>query len=108
MVRARDLRNAAELARPRDLGQELEGVDDVLLDLAPLVLGEAALVDGQDAGLLRREHRAPPAAVVLPRARGDLEQRAGEVLWLHRRLVDRHHDVEGLVELGDGGGEIGV
>jgi len=39
-------------------------VDDVLLDLAPLGVGEAAPVDGEDAGFLGSQQRATPAAVV--------------------------------------------
>src|SRR5687768_8177996 len=53
MMSIGDLRHIPVLARPGNFGQETEGMRDVALDLAPLLLGEAPPADRERAQLVR-------------------------------------------------------
>ena len=55
MVQAGDLRNLADLVCPGNLLQKIESMDNVLLNLAPLVLIQRAFADGEQANLIRSE-----------------------------------------------------
>ena len=107
-MRARDLRHPAQLLRPRDLREELEGVHDVLLDGDALFVGEAPARNGQHARLLWRQHAARRALGVLPGLGGEAQDLGGECLRLHARLVGDADEVQLPVQLGQRGREIGV
>ena len=83
-------------------------MNDVLLDLDPFVLRQTPAVDGENARFLGGEHGAPLPLVVDPRLGGNTQQLAGEAPCMDARLVDRHDDVERVVELGDRRGELPI
>src|SRR5215831_18472551 len=95
----RDLRNAPELTRPRNLLEEPIGMRDVRLDLAPLAGVEVALADHQELQLVVAEQPALDATQVHVRDRVDLTQLLEAAFGEDRRFVGVDDGGEMAVEL---------
>jgi len=99
VVPVRDLRDAAELPRPRNLLEEPERVCHVRLDLAALAIVEIALSDHEKAQLLVAEERPLDTLEIDVGPLVDLLQLVEAALGENRRLVRLDDGVEEPIEL---------
>src|SRR5918992_5142899 len=94
-----DLRDAAQLARPRDLGEKPVRVRDVRLDLATFLIVEVALADHEETQLVVAQEAALDTIEVDIPAAVDLAQLVEVAKWQHRRLRCADHPGEKTDEL---------
>ena len=87
MVAARDVGNVLDIFGPRNLVQEVVGVDHVGLNLFALIRIEAAFGDGEEPHLLRRQVGPFDSARVHVAELGHLNQPVEVAFRQHRRLV---------------------
>ena len=108
MVGARDLGNAAQLARPGDLAQEVERVDHVRLDLLELLLRQVAAGDREDPGFFGGDERLRLPEVIDEGAQRQASDAIVTVLGQDHRLIGLGHHLQLPVDLVEQAGELGV
>ena len=108
VVRAGDLRDAAQLLRPRDLLEELVGVDDVRLDLAVLVRGQTAARDREHPGLRRSDQGEALAEMVGEGPAGQVADPGRDVVRHDAGLVRGRDRLQMDVEIGEHRGQLRV
>src|ERR1051326_2754676 len=92
-----DAGNVADLFRPRNLLQEVEGVDHVRLDLRALAVVERALADREQPHFVHGEQRLVAAVVILVMLGGDLEQLLELPFRQHGGFVGAEHEFVEIV-----------